>query len=170
MQYKINTLTKSFLAILCILLPLAFQTARAEIWIEGGIELAVGGDNQRETNSDFFAAGYRFNYVDDNDSLYSLGLRYGDELLFSNTDEDEFIEISGALGRHIAYRYGATTLQAGLGVRSYRNGSNNEFFIPLRASLILGKYVGWSQSISLNISQDDPTIGFEFAYVFGKFN
>ena len=139
--------------------------ARAEGWLDIGQEAAINTQSTLSDNS--LAVSLRFNYVR-NKYLYSLGYKEGVEFFFDNND---FKELSAGWGRHYANRFGATTIQTGFGVRNFENNSteSSRFFVPLSATLILGKYVGISQSLSLNVSRD-PTIGYEVSYSFGKFN
>lgn len=174
MSDKTSISLKTSLTALCMLSLIVCTSARADGWVEVGYELAI--DSLTDPSNEFAALGMRFNYANDS-NLYTLSYREGYESSNFFFDETSFKEITVAYGRHSAYKFGATTIQMGLGIREYGESSSGDnefsgstFFVPVSASFILGKYSGLSNSIYLNISRENPTIGIGFGYAVGIFN
>jgi len=144
--------------LLLIVLVFSFQAARADGWTD----FRVGTADSKPTLSleGVYADGI---------NLYSATYRFGTDFL----DRDEYRELSFAYGRRYVQKYGATTVQAGIGLFEIEDDDFKRVLeptIPLSATFVLGKYLGLSGNVFLNLNRIEPLSGFEQGIALGKFN
>lgn len=100
--------------------------------------------------------------------LYSATLRYGSYIL----DRKYYRELSFGSGLRYSHKYGSTTLEAGIGLLELENKERAQALvatIPLVASFTLGKYLGFSGSVFINVNRVKPLLGVELGIALGKF-
>ena len=155
-----------------LLASIVSTTTLADEWIELTGAGSFNGPKEDDFDRFHLHLGLRANHATDNGKLYTINYTAGDRVLDGELGDDEFKELSVGFGQRTTYKYAATTVQAGLGMTKYahRNEDNTKFFIPVRASLIMGKKLGASCALFMNINEDKPIFGFEFGYALGNFN